>query len=184
MSTDAWRLLCWYDWLSLFRLPLSDGPCSTILGMTGQVIWTINFSHASLISGWLWTMMLLTSDRPPPPLGKKQRGLIIIIIRFFYCCPVSVYLHVCKRRVWPTFVCCCFFFPWQAWASSICSFSVGIMHLCLWISHILFFSTFRFAQRRYNVKWGISAASRNCLFWKATVRMQEKESLHGHPAEA
>lgn len=56
------------------------GPSTTILGMAGPVIWTINLSHTPLVSGWLWntTMMLLKSDRAAGE--EKQWGRVIIII--------------------------------------------------------------------------------------------------------
>lgn len=72
-------------------LTLIFGPSTTILGMAGPVIRTINLSPTPLVSGWLWntTMMLLTSDRAAGE--EKQWGRVIICL--FFRCPPSVYLH-------------------------------------------------------------------------------------------
>lgn len=62
------------------------GLSTTILGMAGPVIWTINLSHTPLVSGWLWntTMMLLKSDRAAGE--EKQWGRVIICFFFYVPC--------------------------------------------------------------------------------------------------
>lgn len=107
------ELLVWSPFPNLVCFLTSIfGQSTTILGMAGPVIWTINLSHTPLVSGWLWntTMMLLKSDRAA---GKeKQWGRVIICFFFFLMCPVSVYLHLCMEQEWLKFVCVrvCFFF--------------------------------------------------------------------------
>lgn len=76
---------------NFFFSSLIFGPSSTILGIAGPVIWTINLSHTPLVSGRLWnnTMMLLKSDRAAGE--EKQWG---VCDYYVFLCPVVVYLHV------------------------------------------------------------------------------------------
>lgn len=125
--------------LNFRSFPFSLGQVLLFLGMAGPVIWTINSSHTPLVSGWLWntTMMLLKSDRAAGE--EKQWGRVIIIIFFFVVPCECVFTCVNgSERGLSLCVWVFFFLSWQACASLICSFSVGIMRLCYRISRILF----------------------------------------------
>ena len=137
------------------------GPRSTVLGMAGPVIWTINLSHIPLCSGRLWnnTTMLLKSDRAAGE-EKKNSGRVW---RLCFSCPVVVRLHVWMMRVCVC-VCVCVFSPGKRVHSWSALSAWVLCILCYRLSRILF-PHLDFAQRRYNVKWGISAASKSWLFW-------------------
>lgn len=91
----------------VYFLYLIFGPSTTILGMAGPVIWTINLSHTPLVCGWLWntTMMLLKSDRAAGE--EKQWGCGLL---FFFFCALWVCIYMCEWSEFGLSVCLCVYF--------------------------------------------------------------------------
>lgn len=154
----------------------------------GPVIWTIKSSHTPLVSGRSWNtaMMLLKSEKSrrgrkrKKKKTKKQWGCVVIKVFFFFFVARGRVLHVWMERAWLELDACVHerVLPWQACAWVWCVLCFGIM--CILFPHL------DFAQRRSNVKWGISAArARTACFPRSSRHLARMpQSSAGWPARS